>query len=52
MNLKEPVNYDNAMDLARSVLIKHGHSSLGNFFGVKLYSDGVERRNERDKFIN
>ena len=32
VNTEEPMDYDKAMDMARSVLTKHVHSTLGNFF--------------------
>lgn len=34
VNLEEPLDYDKAMDVARSVLAKHGHSTIGNFFSL------------------
>ena len=50
VNRDEPHNYDGAMDVAKSVLTKHGHFSMGNFFNVDPYSGlrgGGSRREGR-----
>ena len=51
VNGEEPLNYDLAMDAAKAVLTKHGHSSLGNFFGVDPYAGGMERKSNNDDQI-
>ena len=47
VNLEEPLDYDKAMDVARSVLAKHGHSTIGNFFSTDPYSGGWRRKGTR-----